>query len=339
MSSPIIWWSNKAHAEFFICICLLLAFLDLGAKRWAWAALWFALAAAQQSTIALFSAACLAILFVEGQFRRVGRRDAVLAVSTVCLLALPALYTWSRHGVLSTFVFTNSVDTALISAERAASLFVDPDIGLLPHWPLALAGIVAILLAPRPLAIFAVAFLVIEPFLVSTQRNWNSGGTVHISRYALYLIPPQIACLAAAVSRRRHNLSIAAALLVLVSYFGAFWNWPRFRPDTLEAYLTHTEFAQWLYREHPQWYDPVSEIFIERAIIGEGSAFAPETWAVGVPSCLKILLVKPVSQLPRLDGKPQNPPGCLLPNEADLFYNDLLSGALKPNQSGYINVQ
>jgi hypothetical protein len=340
LSSPLIWWSNKAHAEIFLCTCLWIAFVDVGVRRWQWAALWLALASTQQSTFAVFSVACLTVWFIEGRSRgRIGRREIALPLLAICLLALPGVYTWSRYGVFSTFVFTNSVDSSLVSIDRVISLFVDPDIGLLPHWPLALVGLVAVFFAPRPVAAFTLAFLILEPFLVSTQRNWNSGGTVHISRYGLYFIPPLAACIAAAVGHQRHKRPIAAVLLVLVGIFGFTWNWPRFRPDTLETYLIHTELADWLYRQHPDWYDPIPEIFIERTGIGEGTLLSAETWAVGVPSCMKLLLVKPVSELPRLPGKPPNPPGCLLPNEADLFYRDLLSGTLKPDVKSYINVK
>jgi hypothetical protein len=91
--------------------------------------------------------------------------------------------------------------------------------------------------------------------------------------------------------------------------------------------------------KHPDWYDPVPEVFLERATWRETDRLSSEHWAVGVASCNKLLLLRAPSTLQNVAGKPESPPGCLLPNDADLVYKEIVAGSKRPNSLGYINLQ
>lgn len=339
-ASPLLWWMNKAHAETFVCLGLVLAFAEIGAGRWLNAAVWAALAATQQVTFAPVAVVCLVFWLHGARFERKSRSELIRVAAVLALIALPTAYSWFRHQQLSPFVSTNSVDSALISFHRAFSLYIDPDIGLAAHWPLAIPALACLAFVPLRLTLMTIGFLAIEPVLVSAQRNWNSGGTLHLSRYALYLIPPLIVCAGLAIARipGRFRLGAGALLVALIGLYGLEWNSPRFHPEIAETYLSHTKLAEWLYREHPGWYDPVPEVFVERGIYNEIGDMPKEPWAVGVPSCGKLFLLQPPASLPKITGKPANPAGCLLPNEADLFYGELASGTRRPNARGYVNL-
>ncbi|MEJ7605687.1 MAG: hypothetical protein WKF37_05345 [Bryobacteraceae bacterium] len=105
-----------------------------------------------------------------------------------------------------------------------------------------------------------------------------------------------------------------------------------FNPAKGESYLARTDFAEWLYTYHPQWYDPEPEVLIERAL---GSEMPEAHWAYsGSQRCTKLLLVGPVQD----PGIFTNPPGCITPNDARAIFDAVVRGELKPNPRGYINL-
>jgi hypothetical protein len=299
-----------------------------------------AIAATQQSTLSIPAVLLLAVGLLRS------RRDWRTALAAAAFLAMPAAYYMLRIGQPS--LLLGMQNWGAIGFHRASSLFVDPDIGLLPSWPV---GVLLILLTvaalvmrrTRLLAVAVLAFCVLEATLVSMQTNWNSGGTITILRYATYFIPPLAVCgavaLCAMVGRRpRMQAGVAAALLTLLVWYHARWNWPVFYPHQTESYTGRTPFSNWLYTHHPSWYDPDAEVFVERSYYVDGVERVPaDAWAAGNFACTKLYILKPVEELRRMPRPPRNPMHCLLPNDSADVFQALVEGRLKPNARGYIN--
>lgn len=348
--SPLAFFTNKAHAEVFVVGSILLAFALIRRGEYGFASFVFAVASLQQLTLVVFAIAA-AMLFFTSEAVGTMRRSRVLVILAgfACAAVGPAYYLL-RHGRPT--LLSYSVDRRLASVHRAASLFVDPDIGLFPNWPLGLLALVFVglgfLIAKgraefARLVLLSAAFCVVMAAVVSMQVNWNHGGTIHVSRYALYFIPPIAVTGACAISRLLEPFGTRApAVTVLLCLgilaYGIGWNLRLYSPVYNHVYLSHSPFARWLYAHHPGLYDPVAEIFLERGVGYEiyQERLTPEDWAVGNPDCTKLFLLKPVAEI-RTITKPADPVGCSVrPNRVlDRFKTE----NLQPTAAGYINLR
>jgi len=275
-SSPLLFWSNKAHSEFYVCSMLLLGFVALWKGRLLEATLWISLASLQQTTLAVPALVCFGawVLFHS----RLPREEPKwLIAAIVAVQALQPLYYMSRVGHPSMPVLSDGFRSDMFSVHRAMSLLFDPDIGILQAWPqgIVFCVFVAVVLAvgrDRSLARVAagaLAFILIEPLIICMQQAWNSGGTVFIQRYGLYLMTAMtVAGVAAAASLKHRPVQITVGIAGLFLVFAGlqYRTWPIFYPSQPENYMARSDFARWLYANHPEWYDPEPEIFVERII-------------------------------------------------------------------------
>jgi hypothetical protein len=133
--------------------------------------------------------------------------------------------------------------------------------------------------------------------------------------------------------------AIAASAIGLVAYQSS-WNGPTFHPYRPEAYVTRTPFAEWLYTNYPSLYDPVPEVFIERAYEVDGFHLEhhPNAWAAGNYACTKLLLLRPVEDLKRL-ADPANPVHCIQPNDSRSVFDRIVRGEIRPSARGYVNLE
>jgi hypothetical protein len=191
------------------------------------------------------------------------------------------------------------IDADVFSVKKMLCFILDPDIGLLVNWPVALPLIVVFLVLAwkkqAALSFRVWLFLLISvPVLLWSQSrtlNLNHGGTLHISRYALwflyvfFLIVWQVGLYLsrAAGPGRRLWLGTSAALGIAI----AFSYWPT-RPET---YVEPTWASRLIYDRWPGVYDPMPEIFTER-YRGKEEHLPEDVWAVSNPSGNKILVRK-----------------------------------------------
>jgi hypothetical protein len=232
------------------------------------------------------------------------------------------------------------------------SLYVDPDLGLFWHWPVSIPAAALCVVALglprlRLLAVSVASFCLLLPFVVSVHPNWNSGGTVHMSRYAVLLIPPLavVGCLTTAelfrhIPVRLMRLAIAVLLASALGVYAVRWNFIAYSPAQDEVYIARTRYSSWLYEHHPSWYDPVPEVFAERSAFTEDfrAYLKPGGWAIGNLPCTKLLMIRPMEEL-RTIKEPQNPLGCLTPNDSRILFDDLVAGRRKPTAREYVNVE
>ncbi len=342
-TSPLIYWANKAHSEFFICVLLMLAFVEVWCGNLLWATLWISIASTQQTTVAVPALLCgAAWILLRG---RLPREPLWLLAAITGVLALSPVYYLLRIGQPT--VLGASVHTSLLSAHRAYSLLVDPDIGLIAAWPQGLLLCALALLTLRDVRVqrvlaAAILFVAVEPLVVCMQGSWNSGGTVFIQRYALYLLVAFAAVAVAGVVASRWRTPVFAAVTV-IALAGHFWRTlPIFHVDQPENYMTRSDVGRWLYDNHPGWYDPQPDVFIERIINQElpdpPYPVPPDVWAFGNYACTKLYLVKPAEQLQTLSN-PADPVGCRKPNDSREVLRALIEGRMEPTSRGYVNVQ
>lgn len=130
-------------------------------------------------------------------------------------------------------------------------------------------------------------------FVFAQTTNVNSGGTVHISRYALWLLPLSLPFLEATASWLRSYLPallpVTAGLAVAV--YGTV-----FQPGQPEQYVTQSPQAAFMTTWLPEWYRTVPEIFHERQHHADGGVRG----SAATPSCRVILLQAgaPVAECP-----------------------------------------
>lgn len=294
--SPLLWFSNKVQVEFFTVILAILGLALFMKDDFAAAAFCFAVVSTQNPPFAMLS--FLAFLF--GFFARrwaFVRKNVFLWPAIVFLIGLQPAYYYLRHGIFNPVVATGGarIGEFLFSVKKMTCFILDPDIGLFSNWPLSfvLLAIFAVLAIKKEVSLgrrTVLFFIISVPLLLWSQSrtfNVNHGGTVHISRYALWHLYVFFVVIwqgGLFLSRRplpakRLLMGVGAALMIAQSI--------PFRPTRPENYLQPTWVSKLLYDHVPWVYNPLPEIFIERQM-GQERELPEDVWAVSNESGNKI---------------------------------------------------
>lgn len=185
--SPAAWFVPWMHPEALAFAVVLLALVWSSAGRHDRAVLAAALGAMQNPPLLLLVALLGMRAIVLG-----GRPIDGTRVLKVCLAAMPAVlpplfYLWA-YGTPS-LIGRESTDLGLLSVRRATELFLDLNIGLLPHLPLALLALALGLFLGRSSALRTIGYvlvLFVMALACTVTGNWNHG-TAGPSRYAVWL--------------------------------------------------------------------------------------------------------------------------------------------------------
>ncbi|MDQ3780578.1 MAG: DUF2029 domain-containing protein [Chloroflexota bacterium] len=283
LASPLVWFINKAQVEVFTVAFLCFAVVEARRGRFLWAALAGAVASTQNVPI-LATVPCFWAAGVLSETLSCGRPalprptipSTAIIAATLLFGALHPVYYLSRLGVLTPQRLNGGIDLSLPSWSRYMAVLIDPDIGLLawaPHLVLiALAG--AVILAmdrrrsanPHERSLYLCALcstLLIAWFLFAFAQttNVNSGGTYHVSRYALWLIPLLIPFFEVTVRffEPRLGLTLMAGALAAVVAFAIL-----FSPNLPERYVTPSPQSALMASWFPGLYRQVPEVFYER---------------------------------------------------------------------------
>ncbi|MBW3631973.1 MAG: hypothetical protein KY456_02985 [Chloroflexi bacterium] len=287
IASPIVWFIARAQVEIFTVALLCLAMAAASRGRWGWASLAVATAATQNAPIAavipLFWVAAIAEWVASR--RELGfslspgwvdvARALGFALASAGVAALHPAYYLLRLRVLTPQELNGGIAGVWPTASVYLAPLFDPDIGFLAWMPL--TAIIAAFglgllarsaadagMATRRLALTALCAVGMGAwflFLFAQTTNVNSGGTVHVSRYALWLIPltlPGIAAASHYLDERAPGLLLGAAIVLFVGYLSYF------RPDQPERYVEHSPQATWLITHVSDVYRPIPEVFVER---------------------------------------------------------------------------
>jgi hypothetical protein len=313
VASPMFWFTNKVHTE-FLTICLILSgVILLRARRHLASALCIAIASTQNPSFALI--ACIPLFYRVVLQRKQPYRliDVAMAVALVIAVLIHPVYYFSRYGVVTPQLLAGGV-----SMGGHGSIFyiwfLDPDVGLLPNWPLGLAVLLISIgmwvardwvrspAEPAPAAygsteqggIHWIAFLalytVINLYAHASTTNLNSGATPGLARYALWYLPlafplfMTVFKLFPAGSKRLYAGSVLLAAAAVVSV--------RVNNPTMpERYSVPSLASNFVQTHLPESYNPPWQIYIER-YSGLGAAVrARHLRAVVGPDCAKMLVL------------------------------------------------
>ncbi|MFC3652357.1 hypothetical protein ACFONN_12445 [Dyella humi] len=296
VGSPIFWFVDKVHTEFLTFTCVAAGTTLFVQRRYLGAAAWLALASTQNISIAataLFSLA-IAVWQMWGQTIRI--KDVMLGALALALMAIHPIYYFTRVGVIDPQLLAGGAKIGLHLGTMYIWI-IDPDIGLIPNWPLSILILVALALALRVKKIsifslttaFVAIFLATNLYAQSSTENLNSGATIDIARYATWYIGLFVPGLAYLIGNLSRKLSIA---LVTLLFFAAatIANAAHFFPRQHEKYLTPTRLSAWIQEHAPSWYDPPAQIFADRNV-DVIDPMLPKSYAVLGPGCRKVLIV------------------------------------------------
>lgn len=298
-ASPLIWYVDKVHSEFYT-FCLTTGAVALAMRNQLVAGSVLMAAAAAQNPGLSFVAVAMLALRGFGEWKRLYSRWEVIGiVLAVALLAAHPAYYFLRYGVLTPQMLAGGASLGR-DLSSAYIWLIDPDVGLFLNWPLGLfLCIVGVLvwrrtMAPRlgaadqwRLAVICGIFLFAALFSHGSTENINSGGSPGISRYALWYIAPiyplALASVVYAMSLRR-PAQITLALLALAAGIA---NGSYFLSRS-EISGAPTPASRLLQRYFPGLYNPPPEVFMER-FSGYGEGIQPILAVVG-PDCDKVLI-------------------------------------------------
>lgn len=294
--SPLLWFSNKAHTEFFTVILTILSVAFIISEDYSRAALFMALASTQNPPFAILAF----LIFLFGLFKEkwaLIKKHFFLWPVTGFLVVIHPLYYYGRHGFLNPVVGGGGARLGqdVFSLKKVFCFILDPDIGLFANWPLSLLllALFVILMARKRVGLNARvwSFLILSvPILLWSQSrtgNVNHGGTIHISRYALwylfifFLVVWQICLFLSKTVIPSRRILAASAIAISILQLILYW------PTRAEEYLRPTRASRLLYDHLPGLYNPVPEIFIERQI-GRETSLPRKVWAVSNKSGNKI---------------------------------------------------
>jgi hypothetical protein len=219
-------------------------------------------------------------------------------LSAVGIALLHPVYFLQRLGVVTPQELNGGIAGAWPTAGRYLAPLIDPEIGFVAWMPITALFTVAglALLAKsvwhegfedrrRTLTMFCAGVMGIWfLFVFSQTTNVNSGGTIFLSRYALWLIPltlPAIAVSSRYFQARVPGMMLVAGLALFAVYLGYF------HPDQGERYVEHSPQAAWLMTHLPASYRPLPEVFVERELHIDGG---PHVSAAG-SACRIVFIV------------------------------------------------
>ncbi len=296
VGSPIFWFIDKVHTEFFTFCCVSIGTLLFCRHRYFSAALWLALASTQNISIGATALFLLAVGAWNARHQNVSFRDAALAFIALILIAIHPIYYFFRVGVIDPQLLAGGAKIGA-NFRNMYIWFLDPDIGLIPNWPMSVAILAATAIAllvnqsklPRITIAYVLVFITTNLYAQSSTTNLNSGATVDVARYATWYIGLFIPCLAFTLKLINHKCKLAlkacAALLLL---FFTFSSAAHFYPSKHETYLAPTVLSSWVQEQFPALYDPPAQIFADR---NSGASTLPPSYAVVGPACKKVLVV------------------------------------------------
>lgn len=297
IGSPMVWFIDKVHTEFFTYCCVAIASLWLIRKRYFAAAV--ALAAASTQNISIGATAMFALAlgaweagWLRWQFRR---QDLLLAALAVALVGLHPLYFLWRVGVIDPQLLAGGAKIGTNLGSIAIWL-IDPDVGLVPNWPFSLViialGVVAVRRLGRPswqIVACVAVFFATNLYAQASTQNLNSGATVYIARYATWYIGWFVPLLGFGLVALRNSAVWVRTVVATIAGVAIAVNVMAYKPTRHETYMQPTAISRQLQLHLPHFYDPPPQIFSQRF---SGKHFESTSYAVFGPDCAKVLVVK-----------------------------------------------
>jgi hypothetical protein len=308
LASPMFWFIDKVHTEFLTVCLVLTGMIFLRTQRYLVAALCMALASTQNPSFALV--ACIPLFYRVVLQREQAYRfiDVVLAVAVVVAVLAHPVYYFARYGVVTPQLLAGG-------ASMGANLstfyvwIIDPDLGLLPNWPIGLAVVLTAIgmwIARNPVSgpeeygsaaeagarwvVFALLYTAVNLYAHASTQNMNSGATPGLARYALWYLPLgfplflRVFQLFPARTKRRY---VGVAMLVVATIVSIRIN----NPAKSEQYWHPSLSSKFIQTHLPGLYNPPWEVFVERFSGFGEEVHSRQLRAVIGPDCAKVLVM------------------------------------------------
>jgi hypothetical protein len=181
---------------------------------------------------------------------------------------VPYFYTYALTGRWSIIASSDFIDYQQISINKWISLVLDLNQGMIILLaPVLVAAVISLLSGDRPQASalkksgWLLAAFVLMSIPVLAQINWNSGQYL-VLRYVVWLVVPLYMAVAVTLSERSFASCAAAATLYL-----ALLSWIGYEVAINRGSLSEVHNRPWVRISAVlRYYDPLPEVFIERAI-------------------------------------------------------------------------
>ncbi len=300
--SPVFWYLDKVHTEFFTFAVTSIAVIFFLNRRYFASALFLAMASTQNISFLLISFFVMCVgVFQHGRSR--WQFSSLLLIFTTLLLnALHPLYYLVRYGVPSPQFLSGSARAGL-HLFRFWIWLLDPDVGLLPNWWFGfLVLLIALIIATkqkwrfdhlRLWLSYSLVFLVVSLVAQSSTINLNSGASPGPSRYALWYLCLFFPALLLLIRSIRQNWWMRSGFLTLV-VLGGLYSLMNYIPvNGSTAHCQPSAASWWLQKNLPGLYDPPAEIFSERyGGVCELITSHKKAAIIG-PDCRKVYLTGP----------------------------------------------
>ncbi|CAD6509510.1 hypothetical protein LMG27952_00284 [Paraburkholderia hiiakae] len=299
--SPMIWFADKVHTEFFTFCLVLGGVIACGASRFFLATLLLAAASTQNVSFAVVAFIPLLIDLYRRKHRVYSFFELIaLALSALLVFLHPAYY-FFRYGVFDPQLLAGGAKIGGNLRVAYVWLF-DPDIGLFPNWPFGIVLIIYGLIALGKSGahrerlwnhvFFCVGFLAINLPAQSSTEKLNAGATPDLARYATWYIPLFYPLAVSLVGTFSRMPTVQKALVVILGALCAVFTFTYQRPELSEAGSMFPSPASRLVQTYmPRVYNPPAEIFSKRyGGIGESPALQ-QAYAILGPDCRKVLLL------------------------------------------------
>lgn len=296
--SPALWFIDKGHTEFFTVVIGSVAVMCFLKDKYIESFVALAMISTQNPPFAIVGVAALCFGLTQATFRAQlkSRLGSWLGISLGFAIAgLHPAYYYFRFGSVTPQMITGAAANDFKGIRELTCFIIDPDVGLISNWPWLIVPFSSVLVfwtwnrqrTPWVTILFCLSSVAILCWAQAKTNNFNHGGTIKISRYALWYIPFLFPLLLK-FAKQYHQVPHWQRLAVIVFLCGATYiNTGKFWPKRPESYLFQASLAEKFYDHFPAAYDPIPEIFIERNIRKEAQT---DAWAVSNRSGTKIIV-------------------------------------------------
>ena len=296
--SPALWFIDKGHTEFFTVVIGSVAVMCFLKSKYVESFVAMAMISTQNPPFAIVGVAALCFGLMKATFRtrlksRFSSWLGILLGGAIARLH-PAYY-YFRFGNITPQLITGAAVNDSKGFRELTCFIIDPDVGLISNWPWLIVPVFSVLVfwawdrqrMPWVNILFCIVSVAILCRAQAKTNNFNHGGTIKISRYALWYIPFLFPLLLK-FARQFHQVPYGQRLAVIIFLCGAVYiNTGKFWPKREESYLFQASLAEIFYDHFPAAYDPIPEIFIERNIQKETQT---DAWSVSNRSGTKIIV-------------------------------------------------
>jgi hypothetical protein len=298
--SPMLWYIDKVHTEFFTFCLSLTAVIFILKHRYIFAAVAFAMVSTQNPSFAVIGLLLLGIRIVVDFKVPYTFCELLGGCAAILLMVIHPAYYLVRFGVITPQLLNGGAALG----DNISIFYVwllDPDLGLLPNWPLGIVTLLAgfllwrkhngIAINPENKGVwwlFVGIYLIICLYAQSSTSNLNSGATPGLARYALWYIPlffPLLLVFFSWLSEKPNRYWFGAGMVFVLAVTSFSVN----NPFLGESFYKPSWLSLQLQKKVSWLYNPPPEVFAERY---SGRHEVTEAlFAVIGPDCRKILLL------------------------------------------------